>query len=310
MIRPFTCICLVLAAGSGLYLYQVKQRAFALDAQLRSTFHDIDVARERTRMLRADWALMNDPERLQSLANQYLALKPMGPSQLMTLDQLAVALPAPVAPSATPPVVPPEATAPATPDPTHGVPMAAAAPAPVNADQAVALLQPQAAVPPAPGDVAPAVGAQAPQTGTDPVDLDAITVLPQDVPPPPPGPSPAPRLAVATPTLMAAPFPARHASRHVQAAAVSRAPVVTQSALAAPGSARPAAEVQKARPTHHTPPPAGQLYAANEPVRQNYAAPRITPSAATVMYRPVSSSLGMAGSGTLAPPRPLYATTQ
>ncbi|WP_459697608.1 cell division protein FtsL, partial [Acidisoma sp. C75] len=98
MIRPFTCICLMLAAGSGLYLYQVKQRAFKLEAELRTTFHDIDVAREKTRMLRADWALMNDPERLQTLAAQYLTLKPMAPAQLMTLDQLAAVLPPPEAP--------------------------------------------------------------------------------------------------------------------------------------------------------------------------------------------------------------------
>ena len=101
MIRPLTCVCLVLAAGSGLYLYQVKQRAFALDASLRSTFHDIDVARDRTRMLRADWALVNDPERLQALASQYLTLQPMQPSQLLTMDQLAAALPPPVPPSRT-----------------------------------------------------------------------------------------------------------------------------------------------------------------------------------------------------------------
>jgi hypothetical protein len=255
---------------------------------------------------------MNDPERLQTLANQYLALKPMAPSQLMTLDQLAVNLPAPVAPSVTKPAVPPEAIAPAITDPTHGVPMASAAPAPGSADQAVALLQPQVAASPAPSDAAPAVDASQAQVqaqtqdGAVPADLAAITVLPPDVaPPPPPGPAPTPRLAVAMPA------PAHRASRHVQTAAVSRTPVVTQSALAAPSAPRPAVDVQKARATHRTTQPAaGQLYAANEPVRQPYVAPRITPSAATVMYRPVSSSLGMAGSGTLAPPRPLYATTQ
>jgi len=96
--------------------------------------------------------------------------------------------------------------------------------------------------------------------------------------------------------------------------AVSRQPVVTQSALAAAAPQHPPTAVpapHKAR-TVHPAAPVGQLYAVNEPQHQSYAAapPRITPSAATVIYRPVSSSLGMAGSGTLAPPRPLYATTQ
>lgn len=309
MIKPFTCICLALAAGSGLYLYQVKQRAFALDAQLRTTFHDIDVAREKTRMLRADWALMNDPERLQSLANQYLALKPMGPSQLLTLDQLAVALPAPVAPSATPPVVPPDATAPAVADPTHGAPMALATPAPAASgapDQAVALLQPS--------DMAATAAPAAPAPSAT---MAAIDVLPPDVPPPaPPLPAmAAPSVPVQTARLAAVIVPpsatasARRVARHDPAPSAPRPAVVTQSALAAAPAPHPAVTAHKPR-TLHPAAPAGQLYAANEPVRQPYAAPRITPSASTVIYRPVTSSLGMAGGGTLAPPRPLYSTTQ
>lgn len=310
MIKPFTCICLVLAAGSGLYLYQVKQRAFALDAQLRSTFHGIDVAREKTRMLRADWALMNDPERLQSLANQYLTLQPMAPAQLMTLDQLAVALPAPVAPGAATPAVSPETTAPAAPapgmtDPTHGVPMASAAPVAGATDQAVALLQPATPAP------APAVPASAPAVATA-----AIDVLPPDVAPPAPPLPVAPvvqaaRLAAVTVPAPAA-APVHHTARRPPVPAVSHQPVVTQSALAAATPQHPAAPApapHKARAVHPAA-PAGQLYAANEPQHQSYMPPRITPSAATVIYRPVSSSLGMAGSGTLAPPRPLYATTQ
>jgi hypothetical protein len=168
VIRPFTCVCLILAAGSGLYLYQVKQRAFALDASLRGTFHDIDVARERTRMLRADWALVNDPERLQVLASQYLTLQPMQPSQLLTMDQLAAALP-PVPPSATPASVatPPAAAKPAPAvDPTQGLPMAEAAPQvlphthPVAPE--VALLQPPASLPAAPQQAAPQPAAPQP----------------------------------------------------------------------------------------------------------------------------------------------------
>jgi hypothetical protein len=72
------------------------------------------------------------------------------------------------------------------------------------------------------------------------------------------------------------------------------------------------------RSSHHHPAPAtpaapqGQFYAVNDPPRQaDPAPPHITPPAATVMYSPVSaSSLGMASSAALAPPRPLYSTSQ
>jgi hypothetical protein len=75
-----------------------------------------------------------------------------------------------------------------------------------------------------------------------------------------------------------------------------------------------AAQSEKLRRAHRhaPPPPPVQFYAANEPARQPPdVPPRITPPAATVMYSPVSgSSLGMAASATLAPPRPLYSTAQ
>jgi hypothetical protein len=318
MIRPFTCVCLLLAAGSGLYLYQVKQRAFALDADLRATFHGIDQARDRTRMLRADWALMNDPERLQALATQYLSLKPMGPSQLMTLDQLAAALPPPGAPQPGQPATPPGLTIPGS---SEGMPMASATPPALPADAQAA---PRLAM--APPIAVPALDASAPGQ-TDDQTADALPVPPDARPAPPAAPPRAPLLAMAPPALapdaVAPPASAPPASastpatatRHVVARprlAVRRAPPADEVADGAeilPAVAKPRHH-QKPAPFVRTP---GQLYAANEPspMRQPMmSAPqpvRITPPAATVMYRAPSagSSLGMAAAN-LAPPRPLY----
>jgi hypothetical protein len=333
VIRPWTCVCLILAAGSGLYLYQVKQRAFALDASLRSTFHDIDVARERTRMLRADWALVNDPERLQALASQYLTLQPMQPSQLLTMDQLAAALPPPVpfrdnpapvakpAPAATPAPAPASAI-----DPTHGLPMAEAAPQVLPHTQpaapVVALLQPAAPdhpLPPQPFAPKPFAPEPAPQQAAAPQAA--------------PGPSPALAIAAAPlPPLPAAPMPAPVPQPPVFASAAP-APHFTAATIPPPKSSHrlarhSGAEAQpwlaegngyeaasRRHAGHHATPQAApaprQFYAANMPSRMADPVPRITPPAATVMYRPVSgSSLGMASSATLAPPRPLYSTSQ
>ena len=97
MIRPFTTLCLVAAFGSGLYLYTEKHRAELLDRQIARVMHETEAARQRAGLLRADWALLNDPTRLQDMADKYLALKPMAPGQFVQLADLANHLPAPVA---------------------------------------------------------------------------------------------------------------------------------------------------------------------------------------------------------------------
>jgi hypothetical protein len=96
MIRPFTTLCLVAAFGSGMYLYTEKHRAELLDRHIARVMHETEAARQRTGLLRADWALLNDPTRLQDMADKYLALKPMAPGQFVQLADLANHLPAPV----------------------------------------------------------------------------------------------------------------------------------------------------------------------------------------------------------------------
>lgn len=309
MIRPFTCICLVLAAGSGLYLYQVKQRAFALDADLRSTFHQIDMAREKTRMLRADWALMNDPERLQALSTQYLTLKPMGPSQLVTLDQLAATLPPPIPPGTKIEPAAPDLTVPST-DPTHGVPMASTAPAtPSGGDAggtAVALLQPVATAPAAdPTDTA--------ASGTDASSVSSADPSPAVPPAAPSHPTVAPLPKVAAAVI--APRVAHHATKRIQTAvAKTNGGQFASSSTALADAAAIAPPRPLPHHAHHAKPAApnggAQYFAANDTPRQTYASDRITPPAATVMYTPVGSSLGMASAASLAPPRPLYSSSQ
>ena len=99
MIRPLTFLCLFAAFGSGLYLYSEKHKAILLDRDIAHAIHGTEAARQRTGLLRAEWALLNDPGRLQDMANKYLALKPMAPGQFVQLANLSTRLPAPVAPA-------------------------------------------------------------------------------------------------------------------------------------------------------------------------------------------------------------------
>ncbi len=307
MIRPFTCICLALAAGSGLYLYQVKQRAFTLDAELRSTFNDIDMARDKTRMLRADWALMNDPERLQTLASQYLTLQPMAPSQLMTLEQLAASLPPPVPPQSTPAVSPPAQSTPAAaphqampvPGPAEGQPMASAAPASpavVSSGPAVAMLQPGSADPAsAPAAAAPATAVASDAAGPGGAAAEAS---PAAVTPAAATPAPVATLAPARiePTVAAVtPHVTHRWIRRVELTKPRAGHVEAPRPWTPPGSVLayagvPVPPVPKAHHAHHMPEalqPSTQFFAANEvPRAAAYGGERITPPAATVMYSP------------------------
>jgi len=106
MIRPVTCVCFLMACGSGLYLYQSKHRVQVLDREIESTVRATDALREQIRMLHAEWTLMNDPQRLQLLADQFLNLKTVTPGQFTSLAELNNRLPAiriPEPPKAEPP---------------------------------------------------------------------------------------------------------------------------------------------------------------------------------------------------------------
>jgi hypothetical protein len=150
---------MLLAAGSGLWLYHVKHKSQVLDRQIENTIRAAATARERTTMLRADWALLNDPQRLQQLASNYLQLRPIAPTQFVQLSQLDARLPpvpppaANAAPGATPatPAGADALIAQTAPTPAHDAPptdasaaLAAAVPPPVK----VAAAAPRVDAPP------------------------------------------------------------------------------------------------------------------------------------------------------------------
>ncbi len=139
MIRPFTCLTVLLAAGSGLYLYSEKHRTTLLDDRIRAVVTDTHRTEDRTSMLRAEWALLNQPDRLQALAAKFLPrLQPMAPTQFVQAADLDKHLPAVGAPPSvvlTPPPVVLAAQAVAAPAPVAPVvPVLAVAQAPKPAE--------------------------------------------------------------------------------------------------------------------------------------------------------------------------------
>jgi hypothetical protein len=134
MIRPFTIISMLLAAGSGLYLYQAKQQARLLDRQIHDVQEQTAAIRQRVEILRAEYTLLNDPTRLAELAAEHLPdLKPTQPSQWTSLTELdkrlppvggAIATPSPLEPATPEETASPERRPIASVDPHSQLPAA------------------------------------------------------------------------------------------------------------------------------------------------------------------------------------------
>ncbi|GAA4503004.1 cell division protein FtsL [Gluconacetobacter tumulicola] len=96
MMRSFTVLCAVMAGLSGLFLYSKKHQTTLLDHQIAQIVGDTQHIREQTAMLRAEWALLNQPDRLGSLSARFLPdMHPMAPTQFIQMATLAERLPAP-----------------------------------------------------------------------------------------------------------------------------------------------------------------------------------------------------------------------
>jgi len=160
MLHPVTALSIATAVGSGFFLYAEKHHTAMLDRDIGRVIEATQTARERTSLLRSEWALLNDPDRLQELAGHYLSLQPLAPSQFVQLADLHNHLPDPVT----------------TPAGDGDTPDTAAGDKP--ADVATATLAPSAtAAPPA-----PAHGAMPPPAGALPRQVARIEAKPRAAP--------------------------------------------------------------------------------------------------------------------------------
>ncbi len=88
MIRFLNIIAICALIGSAGYVYTVKYETLAsyeYQAKLKS---QIQSERESVAVLKAEWALLNRPERLQAASRKYLDLQPMNVRQLARLSDL------------------------------------------------------------------------------------------------------------------------------------------------------------------------------------------------------------------------------
>src|SRR5262245_17502797 len=86
----FINICLVVALVALAYvIYEGKYEARALDEDIGGLRKDIETERDAVAVLRAEWSLLNRPERIERLAQKHLKLAPARPQQLVTLDTVS-----------------------------------------------------------------------------------------------------------------------------------------------------------------------------------------------------------------------------
>lgn len=87
MIHPVTLLTFVAFFGAGFYVFQTKEEVAKLDRDLRETRRQTEGERARTQVLAAEWARLNDQDRLRQLANTHLRdLQPMEAAQFQRLE--------------------------------------------------------------------------------------------------------------------------------------------------------------------------------------------------------------------------------
>jgi len=76
---------LILAAA---YVYRIKFDSTVQAEHLAKLRTELRKERDRIASLRAQWGELDNPARIQALANRFLQLKPMAPTQFDNLDRL------------------------------------------------------------------------------------------------------------------------------------------------------------------------------------------------------------------------------
>jgi hypothetical protein len=272
MIRPFPLLCFCAFAGAGAWLYQVKHSVAMQDRELVEIRRQTEAARQRIDILRAEWALLNEPERLRQTASRVLTLEPMQPQHFARIGNFERRLPAAVAFAGAPDLFAPPPAPDAPRAPAAGVMLASA---PVLAPVPRAAAAAPAAPPSAQPSAAPA--ARTPET-------------------------PAPQ-------ALAAAIAVQRAEQASRAEAASRAAAV---AAARPAPARPAAPpamAQAERPVPATAPaprpiqPAVHIDPAPRPAEPTVRVAQAAPPQTTIAS--ALGSVSALGRPLLAPPVPV-----
>ncbi len=79
---------ILMIGGIGILLFNVKYKVVGLEQELSQVKRDINNSRQSIHILKAEWEHLNNPGRLQKLAQKYLNLIPLDQSHYLALSQI------------------------------------------------------------------------------------------------------------------------------------------------------------------------------------------------------------------------------
>jgi cell division protein FtsL len=83
--RQSTLLFTALALIVGFALFKVKYEVVEVEQKLTQTCRQIKREKENIHILKAEWSHLNEPQRLQALAEKYLDIKPMKTEQVAAI---------------------------------------------------------------------------------------------------------------------------------------------------------------------------------------------------------------------------------
>jgi hypothetical protein len=98
MIRFVHLIVVAALVAAAVDVYKIKFESTVQAERVAKLAAEIRRERDAIAALRAEWAQLDNPARIQALAQRHLALKMLDPAQIEQLDRLPERPPVPVAP--------------------------------------------------------------------------------------------------------------------------------------------------------------------------------------------------------------------
>jgi cell division protein FtsL len=86
MVRLLNILAIVSLIGSAIYAYSIKYETTFHAERIAKLKHEISRERDQINMLRAEFAHLTRPERVQALADKFLDLQPLALSQIVKAD--------------------------------------------------------------------------------------------------------------------------------------------------------------------------------------------------------------------------------
>ena len=88
MVRILNILAITALMGSAIYAYTIKYETIFHAETIVKLQHDMKVEQDQIGTLRAEWAHLTRPERIQALADKFLDLQPIALNQIVRAEAL------------------------------------------------------------------------------------------------------------------------------------------------------------------------------------------------------------------------------